>query len=135
MRFLLLSFALAAPAKDTTSTVPTRRPNDQEQGQALWAQSCSACHGKDGRGDGPAVADLVGGIAPLAGKIPEDGEMDRVIDLVQAGRGRMPAFSETIDRPDTRRVLVYIRERMEGHDGPPERKAAEEPEEPGAEGG
>lgn len=126
MRLLLVALALAAPAKDSTTTVPTKRPPDPEQGENLWRQSCSSCHGKEGRGDGPAVADLVGGIAPLQGKIPEDGEMDDVIDLVQEGRGRMPAFSETIDRPDTRRILVYIRERMEGHGGPPAKKGADE---------
>lgn len=44
----LIVLALAAPA----------RAADGDLGARLWAERCSACHGEDGRGDGPAAVAL-----------------------------------------------------------------------------
>ncbi len=128
---LFLVVALAAtPPKAGDSAVPGRRPPDQEVGETLWRQSCSACHGATGKGDGPSAAAVVGGVASLAGKLPDDdAKIPGVVDLVMAGQGRMPAFSETIERGDLRLSVLYIRDVLAGRvvpkpKGPPAPAAA-----------
>lgn len=130
MRWLPAGFALAlgvtaagyALAADTTSTVPTKRPPDQEVGQALWVQSCAACHGTKGLGDGPLAAAL-GGVKTLKGAITAD-TLDGLVGVVRNGKDKMPAFSETIDAGDTRRVLEWIRDISDGKIQPKAPKAA-----------
>ena len=105
--------AVAAKANGD-SAVPTKRPPDIDVGRTLWARSCASCHGETGRGDGPAAAAVVGGVAALPA-VPRDPEA--WVGVVQDGRGRMPAFAETLDAHDTRRVLRYLQERQAGRAG------------------
>ncbi|MDP2317166.1 MAG: cytochrome c [Pseudomonadota bacterium] len=117
-------FAGAALAKpDGTSTMPSKRPADYEVGKRLWAQSCWQCHGTSGKGDGPAAAALPGGVPSLEGKMRAE-DIPRMVAVVQAGKGRMPAYSEDIDEHDTRRTLIYIKDVLEGRKPPPAEKDA-----------
>lgn len=113
-----------ASAADTTSTVATKRPPDQEVGQSLWLQSCAACHGSRGLGDGP-LAPALGGIKTLKGAITPE-TIDGLTGVVRNGKDKMPAFSETIDAGDTRRVLEWIRDISEGKIQPKVPKATPE---------
>ena len=117
MRFLplLLVLVAAAPAKapPPTSSMPSRRAPDPEIGERLWTQSCQSCHGEIGKGDGAAAAAVVGGVPDLSGRVTDEA-LDALIQSVQDGKGRMPAFSQTIERPDTRRLLIYLRDRQGG---------------------
>lgn len=99
--------------KASDTTVPTKRPGDREIGEALWKQSCSQCHGATGLGDGPAAEAMPGGVPDILGTLTEE-SLDRMVTVVQEGRGRMPAYSETIDRADSRRVLQYLLDRAAG---------------------
>ncbi len=134
---LLLGSALAA---DSGTTVPSKRPPDPELAQALWSQSCSACHGAKGLGDGPIAAAL-GGVESLKGRITRD-SLDEMTSVVRNGNRKMPAFSETIDAGDTKRILEWIRDVSSGKidpkpgkPGKPDAKAAEPKDpEPKAEG-
>jgi mono/diheme cytochrome c family protein len=98
------------------SVVLTKRPPDVDVGRRLWQQSCWQCHGKAGAGDGPAAKALPAGVPPLTGKVKEAG-FDAMVRIIQDGKGRMPAYAETIDKHDSRRILVYLQERMEGRVG------------------
>lgn len=134
-----------APKKTSTSdtTMPTKRPSDHVRGKELYDAMCWQCHGKAGQGDGPAAASLLGGVPTLQGKVVtgDKEDIDRqeaLVDVVQNGRGRMPAYAEVVDRADSRRTLVYLRDTFEGRgdgeddgadDGP-----AEGGDAPGAEG-
>lgn len=100
-------------AEPKAPAVPTKRPPDAEVGQALYQQSCWQCHGERGLGDGPAAAAIVGGVPSLEGRVAEEA-FDELVKLVVEGRGRMPAFGEDIDKHNARRILVYLREVMEG---------------------
>lgn len=123
---LSAGFAGVAFAKpDGTSTMPAKRPPDYEVGKRLWTQSCWQCHGTTGKGDGPAAAALPDGVPSLEGKI-KGNQMNALIRVVQAGRGRMPAYSEDIDEHDTRRVLQYIRDTLEGKAAPAPEKAVKD---------
>lgn len=127
--------ALAAPEK-ASSTMPTKRASDPEVGQRLYKQSCWQCHGEKGQGDGPAAKALLAPVPPLVAK--DEGKFEKLIDVIQDGRGRMPAYSEDIDRHDSRRILVYLKELGEGRaPGAAKPEDGDEPEKPeagGAEG-
>lgn len=118
--------------KPGDTTRPTKRLGDREQGELLYKRSCWQCHGERGLGDGPAATALVGGVPSLVGRIrSKDAErledQDALIRAIQEGKGRMPAYSEDIDKSDSRRILLYIRDVLEGKGAGPPRK--EEPEE------
>ncbi|MSP54922.1 MAG: cytochrome c [Myxococcales bacterium] len=104
--------ATLAWAADSNTTVPSKRPPDQELAQTLWNQSCAPCHGAKGLGDGALAAPL-GGVASLSGRIT-DQTMNDLVDRVRKGDGKMPAYSETIDVGDTRRILEWIRDVSSG---------------------
>jgi mono/diheme cytochrome c family protein len=65
MKRLTLSLALlslwvpsfAAPQSTVIKQVPVRATNTM-QGPELYAEYCAVCHGKDGKGGGPAAAAL-----------------------------------------------------------------------------
>jgi mono/diheme cytochrome c family protein len=117
---LLLAFVVVALAKPAGSGVmPGKRESDPEVGRTLWKRSCWQCHGELGKGDGPGAAALVGGVPPLP--TVEETEFDALVKVVQEGRGRMPAYAENIDRHDSRRIFIYLRELQGGRmkpDGP-----------------
>jgi mono/diheme cytochrome c family protein len=132
---LLLGLVMAAPQASNTKTVtppptssmPGTRPPDPVVGETLWRQSCWQCHGEVGKGDGPAAASLIGGVPSLEGSIKEP-EFDALITTILAGKGKMPAYAETIERPDVRRILIYLNDRMMGK--PPPSAAPESPDAP-----
>ena len=121
----LLAAGAAFAKPDGTSTMPSKRPPDYEVGKRLWKQSCWQCHGETGAGDGPSAAAIPGGVAPLKFK---GEEIDAMVLVVQDGRGRMPAYSEDIDKHDSRRILQYVRDMMSGKK-PPTEDAGGGPEE------
>lgn len=138
--FLLGLFCLmgaGTPNKPTpppTSSMPAKRPPDPVVGENLYRQSCWMCHGELGKGDGPAASSVIGGVPSLEGKIKEE-DFESLIPIILNGRGRMPAFSETLERPDSRRILVYLNDRMSGKPAPsstekPEASEAEKEEGP-----
>lgn len=133
-----------APKKSTSdTTMPTKRPSDHVRGKELYDAMCWQCHGKAGQGDGPAAAALLGGVPTLQGKVVtgDKEDIDRqeaLVDVVQNGRGRMPAYAEVVDRADSRRMLVYLRDTFEGRgdgeDKDDDDGADEGGDAPGAEG-
>jgi mono/diheme cytochrome c family protein len=133
MRFLslglLLLIAAAPPAKQPppTSSMPSRRASDPEIGETLWKQSCWQCHGESGKGDGPAAASVVGGVPSLEGRIIEE-NFDELVEVIQAGKGRMPGFSETMEKQDSRRILIYLKDRMAGKPPPSQTKKSDKSE-------
>lgn len=95
--FLLIGLALA--------DVPTKLAPDEERGETLYRESCWQCHGVNALGDGPLAAALSS--PPLAGRIASEDFPDSV-DLIQSGKGSMPAYSQVLNRHDTRRILVWL---------------------------
>lgn len=69
-------------------TTPTEEPADDEQeqtadagnGEALFQQSCSSCHG----------GDLKSGGAPDLDKIGSQYSKDEILDIIENGKGGMP---------------------------------------------
>lgn len=117
-RVLLLVAGLALAAPPNKGSMPTKRPTDHDAGKRLWEQSCWQCHGKTGRGDGPAASALPGGVPSLEGKV-DRADFEPMVAVIQAGRGRMPAYSEDIDRHDSKRILIYLADLYDGATPPP----------------
>lgn len=114
---LVLLFVVAALAKPAGSGVmPGKRDPDPEVGRRLWKRGCWQCHGETGKGDGPAAASLLGGVPPF--EVKDEGAFPELVDVVQKGRGRMPAYAEDIDKHDSRRILVYLLEVQSGRMDP-----------------
>jgi mono/diheme cytochrome c family protein len=86
------------------AAVPTKRPTDEERGRELWVRHCQSCHGVQNRGDGAATTSLVVPVPDLLGKVKVD---EATIKVVLRGKVSMPAFEQSFDEPDARRVLGY----------------------------
>lgn len=83
---------------------PSKRPTDAERGEELYERHCLACHGAGARGDGPATAALREDVPAV-----RDFEItSELLDVVVGGRNLMPAFGDTFDRVDARRVLKHM---------------------------
>ncbi|MGU7769000.1 c-type cytochrome [Burkholderia sp. MR1-5-21] len=84
-------------------------------GARLYDRHCAACHGADGRGEGPLAASLAHWPPTFAGTLLArrlDGELYwRVRHGMRDEQGRtsMPAFGLTLDARDTWAVLDYLK--------------------------
>ena len=85
------------------------------RGAHLYAQHCAACHGTDGRGEGPLAATLAHWPPTFAGALLArrlDGELFwRVRHGMHDERGAptMPGFAATLGPQDTWAVLDYLK--------------------------
>ncbi len=95
--FVILLF-VNEPAKPA----PLPKAGAANIGQAIFATRCASCHGTDGGGSfGPA---LRGGLVVAA--FPNAADQ---IALVQAGRGDMPSFRDTLTDAQVAAVVEYTR--------------------------
>ncbi|MCA8091326.1 cytochrome c [Burkholderia anthina] len=84
-------------------------------GAHLYAQRCAACHGTDGRGEGPLAATLAHWPPTFAGTLLArrlDGELYwrvRHGTRDEHGAPSMPGFAATLDPADTWAVLDYLK--------------------------
>ncbi|MCK6506211.1 cytochrome c [Myxococcota bacterium] len=86
--------------------VPTKMPEDKVRGRELYQDLCWQCHGVEGRGDGPLAALLGAPPGDLRGRAEAD--WPALVDRVLQGQGDMPAFAESLDRHEARRILVWL---------------------------
>jgi mono/diheme cytochrome c family protein len=62
MLILLVSVAISASAQTTSPPQPAMRPVD---GATIFRNNCAACHGREGRGNGPASKALKRNLSDL----------------------------------------------------------------------
>lgn len=82
------------------------------RGQELYGSNCAACHGAQGRGDGPAAAALNPRPPDLRGTAStwSDGQ---IAAQIQNGRGTMPPFRAALDETGVWSVVHFVR-RLQG---------------------
>ena len=111
------SSLLLTPAAPTSfHTSPTRFSADAiARGAHLYTRHCAACHGDDGRGEGPQAAGLTRWpptfVGPLLGR-RADGELFwHIANGMRDANGRqtMPAFARQFDDAATWAVIDYIK--------------------------
>lgn len=93
-----------------------------QRGQALYARDCAACHGKTGRGDGPAgrglpgirqmMPDMKAGPADFTDRLRMASVSDLMLQvkLVRGGMGTgMPEFGSLYSVADQDAVIAFLR--------------------------
>lgn len=102
--------ALAAGGLAGTSAqagkIPTKLPEDKVRGRELYQDLCWQCHGVEGRGDGPLAALLGTPPGDLRGR--DEAAWPGLVDQVLRGSGDMPAFSDSLDRHEARRIFTWL---------------------------
>ena len=120
-----------APPEYRTMTAPTALwidPSTLERGKAIYADKCAACHGEQGRGDGPEAEDLL--VKPPSFKdsamvaamtdaywfwrVSEGGE----VEPFRSTGSVMPAWKKKLSVEDRWAVIAY-QHTLSGHAGPP----------------
>jgi len=114
---LALPPAQAAPAPAVTPEAPAMlAPGAEEDGAALYARHCAACHGPGGRGDGWNAPTL-----PVTPTAHADESLmsartdDALFDAIYAGAfvldgsPRMPPFGDMLSERQIRALVAHIR--------------------------
>ncbi|CAG2134765.1 c-type cytochrome [Cupriavidus numazuensis] len=110
------SLLLSAAAPTSFHTSPTGfSVNAIARGAEVYAHHCAACHGEDGRGEGPLAASLSRWpptlVSPLLARRADGDLFWHVVDGMRDARGQatMPAFGGAISDADTWAVLDYMK--------------------------
>ncbi len=81
-----------------------------KSGAELFRENCQACHGPQGKGDGPAAAALTPRPKNLTdpeliGKLTDD----ELFAILKNGKGAMPGFGRRLSDEDIRTLVRYVR--------------------------
>lgn len=90
--------------------------DDSVPGRELYRENCAACHGPQGRGDGPGMGALpvkpANHTDPAAMSVLTDAYLFKVIAEGGSGVGRspfMPAWEEQLTESQIASLVAYIR--------------------------
>jgi cytochrome c oxidase cbb3-type subunit 3 len=82
------------------------------RGREIFLARCVACHGSDGKGDGPLAANLIG---PPVGNLTDSewkhgDRPDQVVDVIDKGvpNTRMDGWGRVLDPPEIKAVGAYV---------------------------
>jgi mono/diheme cytochrome c family protein len=82
------------------------------QGRTIYLARCAACHGNDGRGDGPIAANLIGPpVGNLTDREWKHGDRpEQVLSVIGQGvpNTRMDGWSRVLDPPELKAVAAYV---------------------------
>ncbi len=77
-------------------------------GALAYQQNCAACHGAEGRGDGPATAALETAPADLFRMAPMHSDGDLAWKITH-GRGEMPGWRGILGADEIWHIVNYLR--------------------------
>jgi mono/diheme cytochrome c family protein len=87
-----------------------RREQTPATGRDLYRLRCAACHGAEGRGDGPVAASLNPRPTNFVDSTQHSARTDSAVaEVIMRGRGAMPAFERMLTRVQVDSVVAYLR--------------------------
>ncbi len=76
---------------------------------ALWSMRCATCHGEEGHGDGPGRPPSIA-LPDLASAAFHERRSDaQLYEVIEKGRGSMPAFGEEITKTGIEALIGHVR--------------------------
>ncbi len=81
-------------------------PGELDVGRRVYESACLACHGAQGRGDGPQAPPNT---PNLAAPLTYERTLAQWFDVISAGRGAMPAFADQLSEDERWAVAEYAR--------------------------
>lgn len=82
----------------------------QPDAAELFSKNCSACHGKAGKGDGPAAAVLNPRPTNLADSAFQASRTDiQLAEAIATGKGSMPGFGARLGDDAVKALVAYLR--------------------------
>ncbi len=78
-------------------------------GQVSFMQQCAACHGPQGKGDGPAAKDLPAKVRDLADPLVADDTDGAIFWKLTEGRQPMPSYEKLMSEEERWNVINYLR--------------------------
>ncbi|HLK68444.1 MAG TPA: cytochrome c [Bryobacteraceae bacterium] len=103
--YLVLLSAIALQAQDKKIRIVSVQPTPMNSGQEMFKNYCATCHGRDGKGDGPAASALKKAPADLTqlalkhdGKYPDAYVASRLTSIDQPAHGsnEMPVWGPVL---------------------------------------
>jgi len=79
------------------------------EGKALYAQTCKACHGAKGKGDGPKAANLDISCNDFTSKAFTSETDGSIFWKITEGRKPMPAYKDKLSDSERWSLVNYIR--------------------------
>ena len=102
----------ASKATVTSPLNPANKAKDVERGKLLFNQTCAACHGANGDGQGPIVeSGAYSGVPKYADREITIGSVHYVLTH---GRNSMGSYAGQLNAGDRWRVALYIMEAFKG---------------------
>lgn len=84
---------------------------EEANGADIFAKQCAACHGKQGKGNGPAAAALT----PRPPDLTDSAKMSELSDeglleIIAKGKGAMPRYEALLKQEELEAVTKFVRE-------------------------
>lgn len=110
-----LPYRLDSADYETAGTLESPlEPTNQviAEGQQLYLQYCSTCHGASGEGDGKAGA-VLGGVANLKGGAYIDLPEGHIFHVITHGKGRMRPHASQISIDRRWKIVHYVKQEIQ----------------------
>ena len=78
-------------------------------GKTLYTKECFSCHGKSGKGDGPAATALGKSPGDLSSKMTQDDTDGALLWKIQTGKPPMPSYQKKLSEIQVWQLINYVR--------------------------
>ena len=78
-------------------------------GKTLYTKNCFSCHGKMGKGDGPAAAALGKSPGDLSSAMTQEHKDGALLWKIQTGKPPMPSYQKNLSEIEVWQLINYMR--------------------------
>ena len=100
---------ISDPAADTLKNPFRADTLAYKEGKKIYDGTCWTCHGKSGRGDGPAAKSLIVKPADHTDPIVQKQSDGALFWKINKGRGQMAPYEKTYSKAQRWKLVNYIR--------------------------